>query len=490
MTRTGKEGRHAFSDRSPHRPHTRAWIRQVLVTQGPVQISASPQTTAGPRLLGHLAALRHDPLGFLADVARRGDVDGFRLGRQRVFLVSDLEAIQDVLVTNSRLYAHETFVSARWLRQGRPPAGEGLAATRYETHLEQRRSLKPAFAQSRAAAFADCAVRHAVHACERWREGRALDVAAESSELSLAILLEGLFGSCATDVPTLAKSIRALAASFHLGQSRLRNAAAVIGSDVGRAAHGLAAIDATLVELLASRRGGSDLSSVLDGHAEQGARPPQDARTILMAGQVTAAAVLQWTWYLLARHSWAQAALEHEVDEVLAGRPPNIDDLPRLRFTRKLCAETLRLYPPNWYIGRRATVDTTLAGRPISAYSFILVSPYLVHRDRRWWPASERFDPERFAEEAQAARPKLAFIPFGAGTRRCIGERLAWAEQVLVTATVAQHWRLRLPAGARVVARAGAGLEPRDGLTMLPERRRQRFFGAGRNDAEHAVSPA
>jgi cytochrome P450 len=460
-----------------------------LVTQSLVQIGASPQTTAGPRLHGNLAVLRRDPLGFLADVARRGDVAGFRLGRQRVFLVADLEAIQDLLVTNSRLYAHETFVSARWLRQGRPPAGEGLAATRYEAHLEQRRSLQPAFAQKRVTAFAEGAVRHAVRACERWREGRALDVAAESSELSLAILLEGLFGSCETDVPALAKSIRALADSFQLGQSTLRNAAAVIGSDVARAANGLAAIDAALAELLAARRGGTDLSTVLNGRAEPGRRPPQDARTILMAGQVTAAAVLQWTWYLLARHSWAQTALEHEVDEVLAGRPPTLDDLPRLRFTRKLCAETLRLYPPNWYIGRRATVDTTLAGRRIPAYSFVLVSPYLLHRDRRWWPAPERFDPERFTEEAQAARPKLAFIPFGAGTRRCIGERLAWAEQVLVTATVAQHWRLRLPAGTRVVAKAGAGLEPRDGLTMLPEGR-PRPVVAERHETEGAVNTA
>ncbi len=167
-----------------------------------------------------------------------------------------------------------------------------------------------------------------------------------------------------------------------------------------------------------------------------------EAMTIFLAGHETTANALTWTWHLLSQNPEAEARLHEELDRVLGGRPPAVDDLPRLRYTEMVLSESMRLYPPAWIVGRRAIVEQDLAGYRIPAGSILLLSQWITQRDARFFPDPLRFDPLRFTPEAVAARPKFAYFPFGGGPRVCIGEGFAWMEGVLLLATIASRWRL------------------------------------------------
>jgi cytochrome P450 len=194
-----------------------------------------------------------------------------------------------------------------------------------------------------------------------------------------------------------------------------------------------------------------------------------EALTLFLAGHETTANALMWTWYLLSQNPAAAASFYEEVDRVLEGRLPGFDDLPRLKYTEHVFAEALRLYPPAWAVGRRAKADYQIGDYNIPARSILMMSPWVVHRDPRWFPNPEQFDPSRWAEPDN--RPKFSYFPFGGGTRVCIGERFAWMEGVLLLATVAQHWRFKMVPGHPVATAALITLRAKHGMKMVAERR-------------------
>jgi cytochrome P450 len=197
-----------------------------------------------------------------------------------------------------------------------------------------------------------------------------------------------------------------------------------------------------------------------------------EAITIFATGHETTATALTWTWYLLSQHPGAEANLHGELATVLGGRAPTFADMPQLRLTEAIVSEALRLYPPVWVMARKTTEPYTLAGHTVPPNSYLHMSQYLVHRDARWFPDPERFDPARWTSEATTAtRPKYSYFPFGGGPRQCIGEGLAWMELILTIATLAQQWRLRLVPGHRVEMAPLVTLRPRGGMPMLLERR-------------------
>jgi cytochrome P450 len=192
-----------------------------------------------------------------------------------------------------------------------------------------------------------------------------------------------------------------------------------------------------------------------------------EVMTIFLAGHETTANALTWGWYLLAQNPEAEARLHEELDAVLAGgRPPTPEDVPALRYTEMVVAETMRLYPPAWALGRLALEDYEVGGYHIPRGSLVLVSQYVMHRDPRFFPDPERFDPERWTPEAKAARPQFSYFPFGGGPRRCVGEGFAWTEGVLILAALARHWRASVMPGRvvetrpRITLRPGAGGVP------------------------------
>jgi cytochrome P450 len=181
--------------------------------------------------------------------------------------------------------------------------------------------------------------------------------------------------------------------------------------------------------------------------------------------------------------------LEAEIDAVVGSRPPTSDDVGHLRYTGMVVAEAMRLYPPSWRLVRRAIKDFDVGGYVVPAQSQVVMSQYVMHRDKRYFPDPSRFDPQRWTPEARAARPQYSYFPFGGGTRRCIGEGFALMEAVLVIATLAQSWRLRLSPGHRVQTHPTHILRPRYGMQMILEERResQAAQSAGRPATLHAI---
>ncbi|HXF27754.1 MAG TPA: cytochrome P450, partial [Bryobacteraceae bacterium] len=166
-----------------------------------------------------------------------------------------------------------------------------------------------------------------------------------------------------------------------------------------------------------------------------------------------------------------EARLHEEIDEVLGGRLPNFDDVPRLRYSEKIMAESMRLYPPAWAVSRLTKAGYDLAGWHLPRGAVCLMSPWVTHRDARFFPDPERFDPERWTPEARESRPKFCYFPFGGGARVCIGERFAWTEGILAMATIAQKWRFRLAAGQVVEPLPLVTLRTKYGMRMIAERR-------------------
>jgi cytochrome P450 len=238
-----------------------------------------------------------------------------------------------------------------------------------------------------------------------------------------------------------------------------------------------------IAERRASRRDTGDLLSMLllsqdeEGDSDQSYRGLTDqqvrdeALTILLAGHETTANALTWAWYLLSQNPEAEAKLHAELDGVLGGRLPTLDDLPRLRYTQGVFAESLRLYPPAWAIGRRAKQDFSIGEYVIPARSIVLMSPWVVHRDARWFPDPLKFAPERWQTGEVELRPKFSYFPFGGGARTCLGERFAWMEGVLVIAALALRWRLRMAPGQPVDTRARITLRPKYPIRMIVEPR-------------------
>jgi cytochrome P450 len=307
-------------------------------------------------------------------------------------------------------------------------------------------------------------------------------------KLTLVIVGETLFNQSLTDEAS------AVGAAMDVFSGGFRRLMSPIGPlldrlplpETRRLRQSHAALDRIVATLIAERRkqgDGNDLLSLLltaheTGH-EAGAddQPMTDAQirdevlTLLLAGHETTANALTFAWWLLAQHPDAAAKLYEEVTAVLQGRLPTASDLEGLRYTRMVFSEALRLYPPAWIIGRQALADHAIGGYTIPAGASIMLSPWAMHHDARYYPDPYRFDPERWTPAAQAARPKYSFFGFGAGSRVCIGEHFAWMEGTLILATLAQRWQVQPVTTAPLALRAAITLRPRDGVPLVIRRR-------------------
>ena len=242
-------------------------------------------------------------------------------------------------------------------------------------------------------------------------------------------------------------------------------------------------LDATIYRIIEERRADptdrGDLLSMLmaaqdsegDGTSMSDLQLRDELMTLFLAGHETTANLLTWTWYLLSQHPEVESRLHEELDKVLTGKLPEADDVPQLTYTEQVLAESMRLYPPAWIIGRRTLQDYEISSYRLPVNTLILISPFIIHRDARYHPDPLRFDPERWTPEAKTARPRFSYFPFGGGSRQCIGEAFAWMEGVLLVATLAQHWRMRLVPGHPVAPRPLVTLRPKFGMKMRIERR-------------------
>lgn len=441
---------------------------------------AKPPGPRGAPLLGDLLAFRRDPVAYLLRIANEypGEIVRFRQGPRQVYLVKHPDLVKEVLVTRQ----HD-FSKSRALQWAKLFLGEGLLTSEGDFHTRQRRLSQPAFHRQRIGGYGADMVRRAAATREAWRAGEVLDVDAEMMRLTLAVVSSTLFG---IDLATAAEDVRedlavliSLFPRFSLPFFGLIQRLPLPSN--ARFDRAVRRLDALVNGLIAERRRDrvdrGDLLSMLllaqdeegDGGSMSDRQLRDEVMTLLLAGHETTSNALTWTWYLLSQHAEVEGRWRDELRTVLDGRLPSFEDLPALPYTEKVLAESMRLFPPAWGVGRRALRDVELGGFVVPAGTVVALAPYVVHRDARFWPEPHVFDPERFRAEAKAARPRFAYFPFGGGARSCIGEPFAWMEGVLLLATLGQRWRLRLFPGHRVEPQALITLRPRYGMRMIAE---------------------
>ncbi|MDT7541284.1 MAG: hypothetical protein QOE33_1188 [Acidobacteriota bacterium] len=439
-------------------------------------------TTPVARVRGYLA-FRRDPLSFLTRLAREhGDIAHFRVGGQHAYLLNHPDLIRDVLVNNQ-----DCFHKGRALQRSKRLLGEGLLTSEGQHHRRQRRLAQPAFHKKRIESYGAIMVDYAARHSARWRDGESVDIAREMMRLTLAIVGKTLFNadveSDAEEVALALTEIMELFNMLLLPYSEYLERLPL--PHTRRFERARAKLDEIIYRIVEERRrderdAGDLLSMLLEARDEEGdlsgmtdQQIRDEVMTLILAGHETTANALSWTWYLLAQNVEAESKLHAELDEVLehGRRLPTVEDLPRLRYTEMVFAESMRLYPPAWVVGRLAIKDYSARGYTIQAGSLVLLSQYVMHRDARFFTGPERFDPERWTAEARESRPAYSYFPFGGGARRCIGEGFAWMEGVLLVASIASRWRMRLDPNHKVETYPRITLRPKRGIRVTLEQR-------------------
>jgi cytochrome P450 len=444
----------------------------------------SVATAPGPRL-SLVASLIYrpgggNPLDFFTNLARTyGDISSYRMAGEQLFLVNEPRLIRDILVTNNR-----NFTKSRGLERSKRLLGQGLLTSEGAVHLRQRRLMQPAFHRDRIAGYGDLMVGYADRMRNAWTDGATLDLAREMNRLTLSIVGKTLFD---VDVESQAAAVgEALTAVMESFWMMMLPFAEVLERlpvpTLRRARMARARLDAIIYSIIADRRTSGrdhgDLLSMLlaaqdedDGGGMTDQQVRDEAMTIFLAGHETTANALTWTWYLLSGAPDVEAKLHAEVDRVLQGRLPTMGDLASLQYVERVVTESMRLYPPAWIIGRRAIAAYPIGDYVAPARSILIMSPYIMQRDPRFYADPGRFDPDRWTPEFRAALPKFAYFPFGGGPRQCIGESFAWMELFLLVATISQQCRLRLVPGHPVVPQPLITLRAKHGMRMTVQKR-------------------
>ncbi len=372
----------------------------------------------------------------------------------------------------------------------KPVVGEGLLTSEDELWLRQRRLMQPLFHRRSVAAFGALMTDETLAMLKRWRpameNGTTLDVPVEMARLTLTIATGALFHAHVGEEPeVIARAVNTLVEDLGYrfevpfypppGVPTPRNL---------RLRAALHTLDRAVYSIIGKHRrgggGGDDLLVLLMGARDEetgeamGDRPLRDeVITLFLAGHETTANALSWAFYLLSAHPHAERRLRDELDEVLGEdgghRPQTLEDLPKLTYTKMVVDETLRLYPPAWITNRQAIADDEILGHRIPANTYVMLSPYVLHRHPDYWERLDEFDPERFTPERSVGRPRFAYFPFGGGPRQCIGQSMALVEAQIVLATVLGRCRLRPVSDQPVEAEALATLRSRGGLPMTVE---------------------
>ncbi|MGE0644042.1 MAG: cytochrome P450 [Nitrospira sp.] len=455
---------------------------------------SSPPTLSGPpvsRWWGPFPELRRDTLGFFLRCQSYGDVVKLPMGLVIELLLRKGDAvtyvlnhpadIKHVLVTNQDNYQKGMV----------PPVesrifGLGVLHTESDLHHRQRRLFLPFFHGNHVTAYTELITNQAHDVVGRWHDGAPVDIEHEMARLTLSIIWRLLFGQ---EIEAESDIVRE---AISIGQGLIKTQYDSLMASMtplwvptrvhrtfNRRFH---AIEAMIYARIEERRTTSerhdDLLGLLLAARDTDGRPLTNKEirdqlvTFLLAGHETTANALTWNWFLLSQFRSVRERLTRELNEVLGGRLPTAADVPRLRYTKMVWEESLRLYPPAWSLHTRVgrAEDHLPSGAVLPPGAWVFISPWSVHRNARWFPDPDRFDPERFSDEAKRTHTPYSYIPFGAGGRRCLGESFAELEGLLILATVASRVQLRLIDGQTIQPEPVMTLRPNVPVRMIVRR--------------------
>ncbi|MBA2745536.1 MAG: cytochrome P450 [Flavisolibacter sp.] len=432
--------------------------------------------------LGHLFSFRRDSIGFLKKIANEyGDIVHFKFGPIRIVLLNHPDFIKEVLTTQ-----HRNFVKGRPLAMAKELLGEGLLTSEGDFHKRQSRLIQPAFHRSMIESYVPAMTKCVSHLMNGWKENMKVDVKEEMTNMSIAIAGKTLFDSDteqeAQEINQALDTATSLFGRIPLPFSELLLKLPLPGTR--RFYKAKARLDKTIYRMIDERRRNNveklDLLSLLirsqdenaDGGGMTDLQVRDEAMTLFLTAFDTTSTALTWTWYLLSQNPEAEAELHEELDRVLNGRLPSVQDIAQLKYTRMVFGESLRLYPPSYVIPRQALEDFPIDKYIVPRGSIILLSPYLIHHDSRFHPDPEKFNPHAWDNHSHGLNSKYEYFPFSRGPRSCIGEPFAWMQGILVLATIAQSWRIKLVPDHPVELLPLINLRPRYGMMMTLHQRK------------------
>jgi cytochrome P450 len=451
-----------------------------------MSVVTSPKAPPAPRapgsvpLLGHALSLWRDPYKFLTQLPAHGDLVRVDLGSMPMYVATSAELVHEVLVTKAR-----DFEKGRFFDRLRPLAGNGLSTANGEVHRAHRRLMQPMFSRERIAGYTETMLRSALTVCEDWAPGQRLEVEKAMADYAIETLARTMFSTdiglpavraVRENLPVLLKNLLIRAASpkfldrlpiranreFDAAATELRGVIDKVVADARSAGH----------------TGGTDLLSLLlaaqdeeSGRGLSDIEVRDEVSTILFAGAETTAAALTWTFHELATHPDVDARLAEEIREVVGDRTVTYEDVPRLKMLRRVVDEAIRLHGVTLLM-RRTTAPVELAGVPLPAGTEVAFSLYAIHRDERLYENADTFDPDRWLPERRQAAGlgRDAFMPFGAGNRKCIGDQYVYTETTIALATWLARWKF-VPAPGHTVKEIASSVSNADRVPMIIQSR-------------------
>lgn len=414
-------------------------------------------------LLGHFLALRRDPLGFLGSLSAHGDLVGIRLGPLRTLVVCDPHLAHQVL-TDLRTFDRTGMIYERV----RAAMGNGVATSSYTDHRRQRLIMQPAFHPRHLPDYTSVMRQQTAALLDGWHDGQTVDVVEEMFKLTTSVALRSLFSTQLP--PSAADALREAFEVFLRGTStqialpmfgrlplpaNLRYRAALrqwrtqvselIAQYRGRGGDGQDLMARMLAARVDTGDGGGDERGKSDGLTD--AELADQVAVLLLAGGETTSAALSWAIYLLCTHPEVLRAASAEAERVLGGaETAGWEQLPELDLTTRVIQEAMRMYPPSWLVPRTTTRHTRLGGYDLRAGTTVMISQYVLHHDPDVFPEPHRFDPDRWLAAGRSVTPaaRRAYVPFGGGQTKCLGEGFAMAEAVVALASVLARWNLEL----------------------------------------------
>jgi cytochrome P450 len=440
-----------------------------------------PPGPKGHFLLGNLAAVSRDWVAFYSHCANEyGDVVQVRYLHVPICLVMHPRDIEYVLVTNPG-----NFTKSADYRALARVLGNGLLTNEGKAWQHQRSLIQPAFRRENILSYAPVITSAACQLLGNWKDGESRNVHEDMMAVTLQIVAQCLFGAAVTGVAErVGKAMQVVTDRFltDAGQALLlpfdlpdflAPARRRAIKDLNKIIHDI------LRERRNSNQARGDLLDTLlqvrdaEGNPMSDAQLRDEVMTLFLAGHETTAIALSWTCLLIAKNPEIEAKLTEEIREVLGDREPAIEDIPRLRYTEMILKESMRLYPAVWGIGRRAIGDCEIGGYRVAAGTNVFILQFLTHRDPRFFPDPETFNPERWREDPVRSGkiPRFAYFPFGGGPRVCVGAAFAMLEATLLLAMIQQRFHLELEPGYEVKPVATVTLRPKNGIRATVRRR-------------------
>ncbi len=443
--------------------------------------AAIPQGPRGGRVMGNMREFNSDSLKFIERCAREfGDVVLTRFLYVPALFLFNPEHIEYVLAAGSKNFIKPASLRSPFFHR---LVGNGLVTSEGDFWRRQRRLAQPAFHHQRISSYGETMVEYTERMLSTWSAGQTLDAHEQMMTLTRAVVAKTLLSAdVSADSRDIDEALSRIVQPF-AAQATLKW---ILDNRLPTPAHlrfnrDVRKIDRFVYRLIqerrASREDTGDLLSMLLGAQDEDGSGMTDKQlrdelmTIFLAGHETTALALTWAFYLLAENPQAEAKLAAELEEVLGGRAPTVEDMPRLRYAEWVVKESMRLYPPAWGLGRECVRECEVGGYRVPVGMQIFAFQWVVQRDPRWFADPLDFRPERWGEESASRLPKYAYFPFGGGPRLCIGNYFATMEAVLILSTVARRFRLRLAPGPEVELMPAMSLRPRSGVRMSVEAR-------------------